>query len=141
MIATAFRWWKQARSGASKIKLIPNTIVDEILDLSKGQVTGIILKNETTGEKELHACEGVVVSIGSRPNTDLFQGQLLLNEGYINLPYAASKNKDATPTSIPGVFAAGDVSDPVYRQAITSAATGCMAALDAEKYLDSLSSA
>jgi thioredoxin reductase (NADPH) len=79
---------------------------------------------------------GVFIAIGHKPNTELFQGQLEMKNGYIQVKSGVDGN--ATATSIPGVFAAGDVADHVYRQAITSAGTGCMAALDAEKYLDQL---
>ena len=99
-------------------------------------VTGIRIKNvqdNTTKEIDL---KGVFIAIGHQPNTQLFEGQLAMNNGYIIVN--SGLEGMATATSVPGVFAAGDVSDHVYRQAITSAGTGCMAALDAEAYLDSM---
>ena len=94
------------------------------------------LKNVKTGETEEISLLGVFVAIGHKPNTDLFVGQLEMENGY--LITQGGRHGNATATSIPGVFAAGDVQDHIYRQACTSAGTGCMAALDAEKYLDSL---
>jgi len=115
------------------ITLELNHVLDEVLG-DKSGVTGIRLK-AVQGEatKEL-ALQGVFIAIGHKPNTDIFAGQLDMANGYI---ITQSGNKgNATATSIPGVFAAGDVQDHIYRQAVTSAGTGCMAALDAEKYLD-----
>ena len=99
-------------------------------------VTGVRLKS-TQGEaaKEL-ALQGVFIAIGHKPNTDIFAGQLEMNGGYLKVQSGTEGN--ATQTSIAGVFAAGDVADHIYRQAITSAGSGCMAALDAERYLDAL---
>jgi thioredoxin reductase (NADPH) len=94
------------------------------------------LRGAKTGEITHRSVEGVFIAIGHKPNTDLFAGQLEMKEGYIVTQGGASGM--ATATSAPGVFAAGDVQDHVYRQAITSAGTGCMAALDAQRYLDSL---
>jgi len=91
------------------------------------------VKDGSTKELDLH---GVFIAIGHKPNTDLFKGQLDMNNGYLAVKSGSEGNAQAT--SVPGVFAAGDVCDHVYRQAVTSAGTGCMAALDAEKYLDSL---
>lgn len=111
-------------------------VLDEVLGNEQG-VTGIRIKNVKTDEtKEIHL-EGVFIAIGHDPNTKLFKGQLEMDDsGYLAIKSGTKGN--ATSTSIPGVFAAGDVADHVYRQAITSAGTGCMAALDAEKYLDEL---
>ena len=101
-------------------------------------VTGARLKgtNENEGKTEEIKVAGVFIAIGHKPNTDLFVGQLEMENGY--LVTQGGRNGNATQTSIPGVFAAGDVQDHIYRQACTSAGTGCMAALDAEKYLDQL---
>ena len=109
--------------------------LDEVLGDASG-VTGVRLKNVHTGDTEDLALQGCFIAIGHSPNTDLFQGQLEMAGGYI-VTQGGLKGF-ATQTSVPGVFAAGDVQDHVYRQAITSAGTGCMAALDAEKYLDAL---
>ena len=95
------------------------------------------MKNVQSGETQDIDLMGIFVAIGHKPNTDIFQGQLELENGYIKVNSGTRGN--ATQTSVEGVFAAGDVMDHVYRQAITSAGTGCMAALDAEKYLDNLS--
>ena len=102
----------------------------------KSGVTGMRIKSVKTGATEDIALMGVFIAIGHKPNTDLFVGQLEMEGGYIVTQ--AARNGNATATSIPGVFAAGDVQDHIYKQAVTSAATGCQAALDAEKYLDSL---
>ncbi|MBK1629769.1 thioredoxin-disulfide reductase [Thiohalocapsa halophila] len=115
------------------VRLAWNQVLDEVLGDQSG-VTGIRIKNvqdDTTEELELH---GVFIAIGHQPNTQIFEGQLDMAGGYIKVNSGTEGN--ATATSIPGVFAAGDVMDHVYRQAVTSAGTGCMAALDAEKYLD-----
>jgi thioredoxin reductase (NADPH) len=113
-----------------KIKVVYNSAVDEVLDVSKGEVTGARLMNLKTKEKMDVPVTGLFVAIGHTPNTDLFVGQLDLHEnGYI-------KTKPGTAqTNIPGVFAAGDVQDFVYRQAVTAAGSGCMAALEAERWL------
>ncbi|CAM3836781.1 thioredoxin-disulfide reductase [Rheinheimera salexigens] len=109
--------------------------LDEVLGDDSG-VTGVRLKS-TLGESDQElALQGVFIAIGHKPNTDIFAGQLDMNGGYIKVHSGSDGN--ATQTSLPGVFAAGDVSDHIYRQAITSAGTGCMAALDAERYLDAL---
>ncbi|HEX5515676.1 MAG TPA: FAD-dependent oxidoreductase, partial [Gammaproteobacteria bacterium] len=92
------------------------------------------LKNVHSDEQQELAVSGVFIAIGHTPNTALFEGQLDMNGGYITVQ--SGTNGNATATSVPGVFAAGDVADNVYRQAITSAGTGCMAALDAERYLE-----
>jgi thioredoxin reductase (NADPH) len=113
-----------------KIEFAWNSEVEDILDVKKGEVTAIVLRDIQTGERTELPVEGVFVAIGHTPNTSLFKGQLELDaNGYI-------VTHDGTRTSIPGVFAAGDVQDHIYRQAITAAGTGCMAAIDAEHYLD-----
>ena len=116
-----------------KIVLHTNRTLDEVLGDNMG-VTGLRLANTKTGEKEELKLDGLFVAIGHSPNTEIFQGQLELNNGYIVVKSGLEGN--ATATSVEGVFAAGDVMDHNYRQAITSAGTGCMAALDAERYLD-----
>jgi thioredoxin reductase (NADPH) len=113
-----------------KMKFIWNCVVVDILDPKKGEVTGVKLRNTKTGEETVKPCDGVFVGIGHSPNTKLFRGQLEMNEvGYI-------KTYEGAKTSVPGVFAAGDVKDPVYRQAVTAAGSGCMAAIDAERFLE-----
>ncbi|WP_434777762.1 thioredoxin-disulfide reductase [Neisseria sp. Ec49-e6-T10] len=119
-----------------KISLKVNVHLDEILGDDSG-VTHIRLKGVTNGETEEVSVSGVFIAIGHKPNTDIFKGQLDMDQtGY--LMTQGGRNGNATQTSIKGVFAAGDVQDSVYRQAITSAATGCQAALDADHYLDNL---
>ena len=112
-----------------------NTTLDEILGDETG-VTGMRVKSTLDGSTQNMDLSGVFIAVGHTPNTAIFQGQLDMDGGYIKVNSGLHGN--ATATSIPGVFAAGDVMDHVYRQAVTSAGTGCMAALDAEKYLDSL---
>jgi thioredoxin reductase (NADPH) len=113
-----------------KIEFAWNSEVEDILDVKKGEVTAIVLRDIETGERTELPVEGIFVAIGHTPNTSLFKGQLELDaNGYIVTHHG-------TRTSIPGVFAAGDVQDHIYRQAITAAGTGCMAAIDAEHYLD-----
>jgi thioredoxin reductase (NADPH) len=116
-----------------KIVLELNSTLDEVLGDNSG-VTGMRLKNVQTGNTRDIPLAGVFIAIGHKPNTDIFAGQLEMESGYIIS--RMGRNGNATATSIPGVFAAGDVQDYVYRQAITSAGSGCMAALDAERYLD-----
>lgn len=123
---------EKAKSGNVKIEW--HSELDEVLGDSAG-VTGVRIKNSQTGEKKELAVAGLFVAIGHKPNTDIFQGQLDMKDGYLTVQSGTHGN--ATQTSIEGVFAAGDVSDHIYRQAITSAGTGCMAALDAERFLDS----
>ena len=118
-----------------KVKLILDSVLDEVLGDNSG-VTGIRVRNVKGDSSEEHELQGVFIAIGHKPNTELFQGQLEMKNGYIQIK--SGLEGDATATSIPGVFAAGDVADQVYRQAVTSAGFGCMAALDAEKYLDQL---
>lgn len=115
------------------IRLHWNHTLEEVLGDASG-VTGVRLKSTLTGEENKLDLAGVFIAIGHKPNTDLFQGQLEMKDGYLKT--RGGGEGDATCTSIAGVFAAGDVADHVYRQAITSAGAGCMAALDAEKYLD-----
>ena len=117
------------------VKLLWNHTLDEVLGDPTG-VTGMRVRNVKDGGTQDIELQGVFIAIGHQPNTQLFAGQLELNNGYIKVQSGTEGN--ATATSVPGVFAAGDVMDHVYRQAITSAGSGCMAALDAEKYLDNL---
>lgn len=112
-----------------------NHVLEEVLGDDAG-VTGIHIKEVNTGQTKEIPLHGVFIAIGHKPNTDIFAGQLKMEYGYI-LVRGGTKGF-ATQTSVRGVFAAGDVMDPIYRQAVTSAGTGCMAALDAEKYLDGL---
>ncbi len=123
-----------AKVAEGKIELALNAQLDEVLGDDMG-VTGVRLRNNDGSTREL-AVDGVFIAIGHSPNTDLFVDQLELKDGY--LVVQGGREGNATATSIEGVFAAGDVADDVYRQAITSAGAGCMAALDAEKYLDRL---
>jgi thioredoxin reductase (NADPH) len=123
------------RVAEGKVVLVLDHVVDEILGNDQG-VTGIRVKHRDSGATQEIAVHGVFVAIGHQPNTQLFVGQLELDNGYIVT--RGGRHGFATATSIEGVFAAGDVQDHVYRQAITSAGTGCMAALDAERYLDAL---
>ena len=125
------------REKAGKVTIKWNSTLDEVLGDKTG-VTGMRIKDVKTGVAEDISLLGVFIAIGHKPNTDLFTGQLELEGGYIVTECGRKGN--ATQSSIPGVFAAGDVQDHIYRQACTSAGTGCMAALDAERYLDSLES-
>ena len=118
---------KKAQDG--NVDILWNHQLDEVLGDDAG-VTGLRAKSTIDGSTQEIDVQGVFVAIGHHPNTDIFAGQLEMEHGYIIL------NK-GTQTSVPGVFAAGDVSDPIYRQAITSAGAGCMAALDAERFLES----
>lgn len=120
---------------AGKIVLELNATLDEVLGDHTG-VTGMRVKNVQTGASKEIPLQGVFIAIGHQPNTGIFEGQLEMEGGY--LITRAGRNGNATATSVPGVFAAGDVQDHIYRQAVTSAGTGCMAALDAERYLDQL---
>jgi len=124
-----------ARVAEGKIELVLDSTLDEVLGDSSG-VTGMRVKNLKSGTTQDIALQGVFIAIGHKPNTDIFEGQLEMENGYIVTHGGRSGN--ATQTSVTGVFAAGDVQDHVYRQAVTSAGTGCMAALDAERYLDTL---
>ncbi|MFY8126140.1 MAG: thioredoxin-disulfide reductase [Hydrogenophaga sp.] len=118
---------------AGKIELKLHCTLDEVLGDATG-VTGVRLKNVNTGASEDVAVKGCFIAIGHSPNTDIFKGQLDMKDGY--LVTQSGNNGMATMTSVPGVFAAGDVQDHIYRQAITSAGTGCMAALDAQRFLE-----
>ncbi len=122
-----------AKVAEGKIELKTFKTLDEVLGDDTG-VTGVRLKSTTDGSTEDLALKGCFIAIGHSPNTDIFQGQLTLENGYI-VTQGGLKGF-ATQTSVPGVFAAGDVQDHVYRQAITSAGTGCMAALDAQRFLE-----
>ena len=123
------------RSKTGNVVIEWNAVLGEVLGDSSG-VTGARIKNVQDGSNKEIDVDGVFIAIGHSPNTEIFAGQLEMKNGYITVKGGSEGN--ATATSIPGVFAAGDVADSVYRQAITSAGSGCMAALDAEKYLDSL---
>ncbi|WP_290635273.1 thioredoxin-disulfide reductase [Aquisalimonas sp.] len=125
-----------AKAEAGQITLQWNHTLDEILGDDTG-VTGARVRSTESGETTDLDVAGVFIAIGHKPNTDIFQGQLDMQGGYIRVK--SGLEGDATATSVPGVFAAGDVMDHVYRQAVTSAGTGCMAALDAERYLDRIS--
>lgn len=114
-----------------KIDFIWDTAVEEILGNQESGVTGVRLRNLKTGEETVFTCKGVFIAIGHKPNTELFKGQLAMNEvGYLKT------NGRTMATSVPGVFACGDVQDSFYRQAITAAGTGCMAAIDAERFIE-----
>ena len=121
------------KAANGNIRLHWNHTLEEVLGDASG-VTGVRLKSTLTGDEQNLELAGVFIAIGHKPNTDLFQGQLEMRDGYLRIQ--GGSEGDATSTTIPGVFAAGDVADHVYRQAITSAGAGCMAALDAEKFLD-----
>ena len=123
------------KADKGKIKLAWNRTLDEILGDATG-VTGIRLKSTLDGTTQDIDLHGVFIAIGHKPNTQIFEGQLDMAGGYLKVQSGTQGN--ATATSVPGVFAAGDVMDPIYRQAITSAGTGCMASLDAEKFLDAM---
>jgi thioredoxin reductase (NADPH) len=113
-----------------KINFIWDSQVVDVLDVDRGEVTGVKLKDTKTGDEAIKSCHGVFMGIGHSPNTSLFRGQLDMNEvGYLI-------THDGSKTNLPGVFAAGDVQDHVYRQAITAAGSGCMAAIDAERFLE-----
>jgi thioredoxin reductase (NADPH) len=124
-----------AKEKEGKVAIAWNHTLDEVLG-DKSGVTGVRVKSVKDGTTRDIAVSGCFIAIGHKPNTDLFEGQLEMKGGYIVTKTGLEGN--ATATSIPGVFAAGDVQDHVYRQAVTSAATGCMAALDADRYLESL---
>lgn len=115
-----------------KITMVWNSVVEEVLDVAQDQVTGVRLKNTVSGEVSTLDCAGVFVAIGHVPNTQIFQGKLVMTDaGYLVLG-------EGSRTNVPGVFAAGDCADSVYRQAITAAGMGCAAAIDAERYLAGL---
>jgi thioredoxin reductase (NADPH) len=123
----------QARVAEGKATILWDHVLDEVLGDNSG-VTGMRVKNVKSGALTDQKLQGVFIAIGHRPNTEIFEGQLEMANGYILA--RSGLNGNATATSIPGVFAAGDVQDHVYRQAVTSAGSGCMAALDAQKYLE-----
>ena len=122
---------ERAKNG--NVNILWNHTLDEVLGDDSG-VTGLRLNSTQDDSSQEIDVSGVFIAIGHKPNTDIFTGQLAMNNGYITIN--SGLNGNATATSVPGVFAAGDVADQVYRQAVTSAGAGCMAALDAEKYLD-----
>src|SRR5215470_2282643 len=128
------RLFREAHAG--KISVIWNHTVDEVLGDDERGVTSVRLRSLTGGAPRELAVTGLFVAIGHTPNTALFAGQLAMRDGYIIV--RTGLDGDATATSVPGVFAAGDVADRVYRQAVTSAGAGCMAALDADRYLETL---
>ncbi|MBT4885397.1 MAG: FAD-dependent oxidoreductase, partial [Legionellales bacterium] len=124
------------KSKVGNVTIIWDSILEEVVGDDTG-VTGVRIKNLKTNETDTHDCLGVFIAIGHKPNTAIFKEKVAMgDDGYIKIK--SGLNGDATATSVDGVFAAGDVADSVYRQAITSAGAGCMAALDAEKYVDSL---
>lgn len=113
-----------------KIHFIWDTVIEEVHDIAKGKVTGVRLKNLKSGKSEDFPCDGLFIAIGHKPNTELFNGALELNEkGYIKVKYPT------TATNVAGVFACGDVQDYIYRQAVTAAGSGCQAAIDVERFL------
>lgn len=116
-----------------KVTIEWNNTLDEVLGDDMG-VTGIAVKHASTGELQKLGVDGVFIAIGHIPNSEIFAGQLEMKNGYVTVDTGITGN--ATQTSVPGVFAAGDIADQIYRQAVTSAGFGCMAALDAEKFLD-----
>jgi len=124
-----------ALAGQGKVTLLWNHVVEEVLGDDSG-VTGVKVRNVQDESAAEVTVPGVFIAVGHSPNTQLFEGQLDMKGGYIQVKSGLSG--DATATSVPGVFAAGDVADHVYRQAVTSAGTGCMAALDADRYLEGL---
>jgi thioredoxin reductase (NADPH) len=122
-----------AKTKGGNVSIEWNHNLNEVLGNDSG-VTGVRIKHSSTGATKDLAVHGVFIAIGHKPNTDIFEGQLTMHNGYIQTKAGLEGN--ATATNIPGVFAAGDVQDHIYRQAITSAGTGCMAALDAQRYLE-----
>ena len=124
-----------AREAEGKVEILWDHTLEEVLGDDTG-VTGMRVASTKDGGTTDVALDGVFIAIGHKPNTDIFKGQLEMKDGYIKIHSGTEGN--ATATSVPGVFAAGDVGDHIYRQAVTSAGFGCMAALDAEKYLDDL---
>jgi thioredoxin reductase (NADPH) len=121
------------RERQGKVEIVWNHQVDEVLGDASG-VTGVRIASTLDGGKRELQAHGLFIAVGHTPNTGIFEGQLEMRNGYIRI--RSGIEGGATATSVPGVFAAGDVADQVYRQAITSAGFGCMAALDAEKFLD-----
>ncbi|HTV80610.1 MAG TPA: thioredoxin-disulfide reductase [Steroidobacteraceae bacterium] len=125
-----------AQERAGKVSILWNHAVEEVLDDGQG-VSGLKVRGTSGQDHKVIPVTGVFIAIGHSPNTQIFAGQLHMHDGYIKVQGGSEGN--ATATSLPGVFAAGDVADHVYRQAITSAGSGCMAALDADRYLEGLS--
>ena len=125
------RLFEKVKNG--NVTVMWNHALDEVLGDETG-VTGMRIKHTENKEEQLIGLKGIFVAIGHKPNTDIFAGQVNMKDGYIIVQ--SGLNGNATATNIPGVFAAGDVADHIYRQAITSSGSGCMAALDAERYLD-----
>ena len=123
------------RAANGNVNILWNNTLDEVLGDDSG-VTGIRIKSTKDGSTQQLDLAGVFIAIGHKPNTDIFEGQLDMKDGYLKIHSGTEGN--ATRTSVEGVFAAGDVADHIYRQAVTSAGFGCMAALDAERYLDDL---
>ena len=123
------------KSKNGNVRIIWNSVLEEVTGDKTG-VTGAKIKDVNTGTVSDYDCLGMFIAIGHKPNTDVFVDKVIMNDGYIQIK--SGLNGEVTATSAPGVFAAGDVADSVYRQAITSAGFGCMAALDAEKYVDSI---
>jgi thioredoxin reductase (NADPH) len=124
-----------SRVAEGKVELALDSTLDEVLGDASG-VTGMRIRSVKDGSTRDVTLQGVFIAIGHQPNTQIFEGQLEMEGGYIVT--RGGRDGNATATSIGGVFAAGDVQDHIYRQAVTSAGTGCMAALDAERYLDAL---
>ena len=125
----------EEKAAQGKVTIEWNSVLDEVLGDDMG-VTGMRLRNAESGATREIGLHGLFIAIGHQPNTGIFEGQLAMNGGYIDVK--SGTGGFATATSVPGVFAAGDCADPVYRQAVTSAGSGCMAALDADRYLESL---
>jgi thioredoxin reductase (NADPH) len=123
------------KAAQGRVSIAWNATLDEVLGDDQG-VTGMRIRQLDSGATREVALHGVFIAIGHQPNTGIFAGQLAMNGGYIQVQNGSAGF--ATQTSVPGVFAAGDCADPIYRQAVTSAGSGCMAALDADRYLDSL---
>ena len=118
-----------------KIRFVWNSEVTEVLDVARGSVSGVRIRNLLDGSEHVHETDGLFIGIGHHPNTGLFKGLLKMNEtGYLDVT-------EGTRTSVEGAFAAGDVADHVYRQAVTAAGTGCMAALDAQRFLENMGEA
>jgi thioredoxin reductase (NADPH) len=123
---------QQRAFAIQNIHFLWDSVIEDIQDAEKGTVTGALIRNVKTGETQVKNADGIFVAIGHKPNTTVFKGQVEMDaKGYII-------TKHGTATNVPGVFAAGDVTDPVYKQAVTSAGTGCMAALDVERFLAGL---
>ena len=130
----ADRLLSRSVENGGNITILWDHVVDEMLGDESG-LTGLRIEHVHTGDQREIDVHGVFIAIGHNPNTELFDGQIEMKDGYIIT--SGGQNGNATATSLPGIFAAGDVSDHIYRQAVTSAGTGCMAALDAQKYLES----